>query len=151
MFSTNPQYLLTLTEADRFDPRYDDEKQRGKCSLVIGMMQEHRRSQRHLGSKTLQIGFVIYKTNDPSKRLPQQHFMYNYDSGTSGTYINYREVTARFELDPGHYVIIPTTFKPGFPASFMIRVFAEKDFDLRELSHVIKQESGKKKHEKEGK
>lgn len=73
----------------------------------------------------------LLQTNDPSQRLHKEHFMYNYDSGTSGTYINYREVTARFELEPGHYVIIPTTFKSDFPSKFMIRVFAEKDFELR--------------------
>lgn len=39
----------------------DDPGTEGKCSVVIAMMQEHRRSQRHLGVKTLQIGFTLYK------------------------------------------------------------------------------------------
>ena len=59
--------------------------------------------------------------------------MYNYDKGTSGPYINYREVFARFELSPGGYVIVPATFEPDSPSRFMIRVYAMKKFKLRKL------------------
>ena len=40
------------------DPELENEEY---CSVVISLMQEHRRSQRHLGVKTLQIGFLIYQ------------------------------------------------------------------------------------------
>ena len=46
---------------DDFDPIADDPDLEGKCSVVIALMQEHRRSQRHLGVKTLQIGYILYK------------------------------------------------------------------------------------------
>lgn len=47
--------------ADDYDSYVDDPDSEGKCSVVIALMQEHRRSQRYLGVKTLQIGFIIYK------------------------------------------------------------------------------------------
>ncbi len=47
-----------------------------------------------------------------------------------GIYINLREVSGRFELEPGHYVIIPSTFKPEEPGTFMLRVFAQKTFTI---------------------
>jgi calpain, invertebrate len=59
--------------------------------------------------------------------------MYHYDKGTSGPYINYREVFARFELSPGKYVIIPATFEPDRSSKFMIRVYAKKKFGLKHL------------------
>ena len=44
----------------------------------------------------LQIGFCIYRAGDnQGQRLGPQHFLYNYDCGTSGPYINYREVFGR--------------------------------------------------------
>ena len=46
----------------------------------------------------LQIGFCLYRGSDPAKRLEASHLMYNYDCGTSGPYINYREVFARCDL-----------------------------------------------------
>ena len=53
--------LVTLNHVDDYDPYIDDPDAEGRCSVVIALMQEHRRSQRHLGVKTLQIGFIIYK------------------------------------------------------------------------------------------
>ena len=59
----------------------------------------------------LQIGFCLYRASHqaPGQRLEASHFMYNYDCGTSGPYINYREVFARFELPARNYVIIPAS------------------------------------------
>ncbi|XP_013421779.1 calpain-A [Lingula anatina] len=132
-FATNPQYLLTLTEPDDFDSSIDDLDDEGKCSVVIALMQEHRRSQRHLGVKMLQIGFVIYKTEDPENRLPEKHFRYNYDTGKSGVYINYREVSGRFQLEPGHYIVIPSTFNKNDTGSFLMRFFAQKKFTVKKM------------------
>ena len=76
------------------------------------------------------IFFFIFQTDDPSKRLPAKHFKFNGDSGKSGIYINLREVSGRFELEPGHYVIIPSAFQPDKPGKFLLRVFAQKRFKL---------------------
>ncbi|XP_042886096.1 calpain-A-like isoform X2 [Penaeus japonicus] len=124
-FATNPQFLLTVEEPDDDD---DD-----GCNVLIGVMQEHRRSNRHMGVKMLQIAFFLYKTDDPNKRLPLSHFYYNYEDGTSGTYINFREVLSREDLVPGHYVIIPATFLPESPGYFMVRVYSPKPFQLKKL------------------
>lgn len=71
------------------------------------------------------------QTDDPKRRLTVQDFVTNEEEGNSGPYINYREVFARFELSPGHYVIIPATFEPHRQGSFMIRVYTDCPFDLR--------------------
>ena len=44
----------------------------------------------------------MYRANERHTRLTAEHFQYHYDEGTSGPYINYREVFARFELRAGH-------------------------------------------------
>ncbi|XP_076056282.1 calpain-B-like [Oratosquilla oratoria] len=125
-FATNPQILLSVqNESDDED---DD-----KCSVLVGLLQEHRRSQRALGVRLNQIGFVVYKTENPDEPLPEQHFMYNYDTGSSGTYINYREVLTRLELTSGHYVIIPATYEPDCPGRFMVRVYSPRQFELKSL------------------
>ena len=48
--------------------------------------------------RMLQIGFCVYRATASLGRLDAAHFTYNYDCGTSGPYINYREVFARFDL-----------------------------------------------------
>jgi len=39
----------------------------------------------------------------------------------------------RFELSVGSYIIIPATFEYGVSSNFMIRIYAEKQIDLKEL------------------
>ena len=48
--------------------------------------------------RMLQIGFCVYRATASLGRLDAAHFAYNYDCGTSGPYINYREVFARCDL-----------------------------------------------------
>ena len=81
----------------------------------------------------LQIGFCLYRGTDPAQRLEASHLMYNYDCGTSGPYINYREVFGRFELSAGSYVIVPATFQAGDASNFMIRVYCESSIHLTPL------------------
>ncbi|XP_045104978.1 calpain-9-like [Portunus trituberculatus] len=128
-FATNPQFLLKVDEAESDG----SEGLNGSCSVLVAVMQEHRRSRRDFGVKMLQIGFVVYKTRDPTKPLPADYFYHHYEESSSGVYINYREVLARLELTPGCYSIIPATFTPDTPGQFMVRVYSPRPFHLSPL------------------
>uniref|UniRef100_A0A669D7F5 Calpain-3 n=1 Tax=Oreochromis niloticus TaxID=8128 RepID=A0A669D7F5_ORENI len=121
-FWTNPQYRLQLYEEDD-DP--DDEQV--ACTVVVALMQKGRRMQRHQGAKFLTIGFSIYEVMcGQNQHLQKDFFLYTASKAKCKTYINLREVTERFCLPPGEYVIIPTTFKPHEEGEFILRVFSEK-------------------------
>ena len=45
--------------------------------------------------------------------------------GASGSYINSREVTKRFKVKPGYYLIIPSTYDENQDCEFMLRVFTQ--------------------------
>lgn len=47
-------------------------------------------------------------------------------AGSSGTYINLREVSRRFQLEPGNYLIIPSTSEMDVEAEFLLRIFTEQ-------------------------
>ena len=49
--------------------------------------------------------------------------------GTSGNYINVREVTKRFRVTPGDYVIIPSTYYEDKNCDFILRVFTEQPIE----------------------
>lgn len=59
-------------------------------------------------------------------QLGKDYFRYNPSKARSRTYINMREVSERFTLTPGNYLVVPTTFQPHHEADFLIRMFSEK-------------------------
>ncbi|XP_026743601.1 calpain-A-like isoform X2 [Trichoplusia ni] len=132
-FWHNPQYTVTLTDVDEGD----DEN---KCTIIVALMQKNRRSQRHQGLECLTIGFALYRLPDYGhvpKPLDINFFKYNASVGRSQAFINLREVSARFKLDPGSYVIVPSTFEPDEEGEFLVRVFSEKSNNMTENDEDI--------------
>jgi calpain len=44
---------------------------------------------------------------------------------SSGSYQQIREVSARFRLDPGSYIVIPSTWYADEESDFLLRIFTE--------------------------
>eukprot|EP00092_Neocalanus_flemingeri_P017950 GFUD01019424.1.p1 GENE.GFUD01019424.1~~GFUD01019424.1.p1 ORF type:complete len:557 (+),score=139.71 GFUD01019424.1:131-1801(+) len=121
-FVHNPQYIVTLE-----DPDDDDEDD--LCTLIVSLMQKGRRALKHEGAGMLSIGFVIYKlkqAEQASEHLGEEYFKYTLSTARSKSFINTREVTGRFKLQPGSYVIVPSTYEPGYEGQFLLRTFTEK-------------------------
>uniref|UniRef100_A0A8D3CE68 Calpain 9 n=1 Tax=Scophthalmus maximus TaxID=52904 RepID=A0A8D3CE68_SCOMX len=116
-FWTNPQFKLELEDADDEDD---------VCSVVIGLMQKNRRKLRKEGMDLETIGFAVYEAPDDEDQQGKDFFRYNPSKARSKTYINMREVSERFTLPPGKYLLVPTTFQPHHEADFLIRIFSEK-------------------------
>lgn len=124
-FHSNPQYRVKLE-----DPDDDDEVD--NCTIVIGLIQKGRRKQKRVGAQNLTIGFAIYRLEDDAEeyiendRLSKDFFLYHKSTARSENFVNAREVTGRFSLPPGEYVIMPSTFKNNEEGDFIMRMFSEK-------------------------
>uniref|UniRef100_A0A183VG02 Calpain_III domain-containing protein n=1 Tax=Toxocara canis TaxID=6265 RepID=A0A183VG02_TOXCA len=105
-----------LTDSDPYD---EDEL----CTVIIAVMQKYRRELKYAGIENLAIGFAVYDAGDVSGRLSRGYFQSHKSCARSAAFINLREVTARFRVPPGNYVIVPSTFEPNEEAEFMLRIY----------------------------
>ncbi|XP_052000992.1 calpain-3-like isoform X1 [Xyrauchen texanus] len=133
-FWTNPQYRLRLMEED--DDPEDDEV---TCTFVVALMQKNRRSK--LGVKLLTIGFSIYEVpkemHGNQQNMQKEFFISNSSKAHCRAFINLREVTQRFRMSPGEYVIVPSTYEPHREGEFLLRVFSEKKNTSEEIENRI--------------
>lgn len=86
-------------------------------------MQKYRRELKSHGVENLAIGFAIYEVKGVSGKLDTEFFANTKSCGRSPAFINLREVTGRFRVPPGEYVVVPTTYEPNQEADFMLRIF----------------------------
>ncbi|XP_059608761.1 calpain-B isoform X6 [Phlebotomus argentipes] len=132
-FWHNPQYVISLE-----DPDEDDDE--GKCTVIIALMQKNRRSRRNMGMDCLTIGFAVYHLSERdlmNKPQKMNFFKYNASVARSPAFINLREVSCRFKLPPGHYLIVPSTFDPNEEGEFLIRVFSEGRSHMEENDEEV--------------
>ncbi|XP_030668569.1 calpain-9 isoform X2 [Nomascus leucogenys] len=123
-FWTNPQIKLSLTEKDEGQE---------ECSFLVALMQKDRRKLKRFGATVLTIGYAIYECPDKDEHLNKDFFRYHASRARSKTFINLREVSDRFKLPPGEYILIPSTFEPHQEADFCLRIFSEKKAITRDM------------------
>lgn len=129
-FWTNPQFKLHLQEKD-------DNSDKNECTFIVALMQKNRRQLRKEGLDLETVGFAIYEADHKEEQLTKDFFRFNPSKARSKTYINMRELSERFKLPPGDYVIVPTTFKPHTEANFLLRIFSEKKAESVEMGSKI--------------
>ncbi|XP_069177251.1 calpain-B-like [Procambarus clarkii] len=125
LFSSNPQYLLHLREAD------DEAGAAGTCTVVLSLTQKNRRVK---NLPLLAITVCVYKVEEAEKvpsPLPASWFRINRPLLLT-KFFKTRTVTHRLELLPGRYILIPCTATADQEGEFLLRVFCEKAATMQE-------------------
>uniref|UniRef100_UPI00358E7DFA calpain-3-like n=1 Tax=Myxine glutinosa TaxID=7769 RepID=UPI00358E7DFA len=128
-FWTNPQFWLRLEEEDD-----DPENGESSCTFLVALMQKHMRRQKR---SLLTIGYTIYEVPRNMQQLSREFFLRQPLCVRNRSYINLREVSEHFQLPPGNYVIVPSTYEPHQEADFLMRVFCEKRNKSKEAEDKI--------------
>uniref|UniRef100_A0A4W3GSM2 Calpain-2 catalytic subunit n=1 Tax=Callorhinchus milii TaxID=7868 RepID=A0A4W3GSM2_CALMI len=120
-FWMNPQFKMVLEEID------DDGRGEDGCSVLVALIQKNRRNLRKMGEDMHTVGFAIYEYKGVTNvHLEKSYFITHGSKARSETFINLREVSARFCLPPGEYLVVPSTFEPNQNGDFALRVYTEK-------------------------
>ena len=127
LYWTNPQFLITVKDVDP-----DDNE--NMATMIIALMQKYTREKRTANrgqSAEDYIQFRLYRI------LNEKDVQYAKSTGkclsaaqlercgTSGPYINTREVTKRFRVQPGSFLIIPSCYDENVSGEFLVRVYTE--------------------------
>lgn len=81
------------------------------------------------------------KAPESEEQASKDFFRYHASKARSRTYINTREVSERFTLPPGDYLLVPTTFQPHHEADFLVRMFSEKKAGALSVSESVSEHS----------
>uniref|UniRef100_G3UET3 Calpain-1 catalytic subunit n=1 Tax=Loxodonta africana TaxID=9785 RepID=G3UET3_LOXAF len=139
-FWVNPQFKIRLEEVDDAEDDYGGRE--SGCSFVLALMQKHRRRERRFGRDMETIGFAVYEVppqlvGQSAVHLKRDFFLANASRARSEQFINLREVSSRFRLPPGEYVVVPSTFEPNKEGDFVLRFFSEKRAGTQELDDQV--------------
>uniref|UniRef100_A0A8D0B8P9 Peptidase C2 calpain domain-containing protein n=1 Tax=Salvator merianae TaxID=96440 RepID=A0A8D0B8P9_SALMN len=75
--------------------------------------------------------------NQTDVHLSRDFFLTNRPVARSDTYVNLREVSNRFKLPQGEYLIVPSTFEPFKNGEFCLRIFTEQEAKAQYVSSNI--------------
>lgn len=109
----NPQYLFYLPT---------------DSNVVISLMQLKHRFEKENKTKNYRIGIHVLKYDGPSPGDPQRAERIFYDHqkvvAVTPSWNESREVIIEQRLLSGAYMIVPSTYDPGFESPFLLRVYA---------------------------
>ncbi|XP_037365747.1 calpain-9-like [Talpa occidentalis] len=123
-FWTNPQIKFSLTEKDEGQE---------ECTFLVALMQKDRRKRKRFGAEELKIGYAIYQCPSKEEHLSKDFFRDHAPRAESKSFLKEREVSDRFKLPPGEYILIPSTSEPNQEADFCLRIFSEKKAITRDM------------------
>ncbi|KAK3913096.1 Calpain-A [Frankliniella fusca] len=128
-FAINPQYSLTIDQPEK----NEDNRDFGRCSLLLALMQEHRKSSTAVKPPLQPIACFIYKADVPEERLGAEYFLCVPEEVDTTPFRNKREVAHQAELEPGNYVVIPAAWSALHRGGFLLRIFTLRKINLTAL------------------
>ena len=116
----------------RFDIecQHDDTRE-----IIVQLSQRDARSLLMERKDHYVIGFCILKVEE--NRKYRMHSLNPQQVIAKSDYIKSKHIFLRTSLSNGRYVLIPTTFQPGQTTDYLLRLFCEKDTDLRYLTKDV--------------
>ncbi|XP_052796147.1 calpain-8-like [Mya arenaria] len=137
-FFANPQYIITIYPDTSVQRRFS-----GRLPLVVSLLQVYRRQQKLDGIGLFAIGFEIFQRYSNTSGRISKSFFDQTDPlmpENEETYAEYRETSGRFFLDPGEYILVPTTQLPNQERSYLLRLFSVGAMECRPYDNVYEQD-----------
>uniref|UniRef100_UPI0037E9123B calpain-1 catalytic subunit-like n=1 Tax=Semicossyphus pulcher TaxID=241346 RepID=UPI0037E9123B len=125
-FATNPQYRIQVTTIDKTEK---EDK-----NILLSLMQKPKQKTRKQ-IRSYPIGVTVFKVPEGVsinltlhlRRLGSSFFNTNRPMKDTQMYTYNRDLIEQHSLEPGEYVIIPSTMKPYQSAEFVLTVYSKSE------------------------
>lgn len=125
-FYKNPQFWLRVNEIDKAC-------EQGQNNVLVSLIQKpdkrHRRRAAHHG-----IGFYVFAVPPEMRsegRFGSSFFSKRTPVVTSGAFQDARQVMKFFRLEPGEYLVVPSTYYPKKSAEFILSIFCKNEIHIQ--------------------
>ncbi|KAI0207694.1 hypothetical protein LSAT2_007675, partial [Lamellibrachia satsuma] len=120
----NPRIVFVIPRPDAVDAITPPSVQ-GKSHVIISLLQDYRERARATNSILMVLGFCIYKSKNTEKD-EKRHLSKLTLVADVTSHEESRDLTARFDLDPGCYFLVPYTMEAGDEGRFLVSLLGEK-------------------------
>lgn len=135
-YCSNPQYCVTLGEEDM-------EPDSGTSCFLLSLLQKPQAQRRNINCR-LQIACHLFQVPPTVKVLNQKlactSFGERFLVSQGLVYRNTREVSYTYQLGPGTYLMVPSTFQPNQAGDFILRTYIQRSRQHSSTSSLRHQE-----------
>ncbi|ROL51916.1 Calpain-8 [Anabarilius grahami] len=121
-FCTNPQFWLKVNEMDKAC-------EQGQNNVLVSLIQKPDKRNRRLAAHH-GIGFCVYAMRSEGK-LGSSFFYSRKPVAASGDFQDARQVMSFFRLEPGEYLIVPSTYSPNKNAEFILSILCKNELHIQ--------------------
>ncbi|KAK7142015.1 hypothetical protein R3I94_011648 [Phoxinus phoxinus] len=125
-FFTNPQFWLKINEMDKACVQ-------GQSNVLVSLIQipdkRNRRRASHHG-----IGFCVFAVPPEMRsegKFGSSFFNSRKPVATSGSFQDARQVMRLFRLEPGDYLIVPSTYIPNENGEFILSIQCKNEINMQ--------------------
>ncbi|XP_077094289.1 calpain-1 catalytic subunit [Siphateles boraxobius] len=125
-FFTNPQFWLKINEMDRGC-------EQGQSNVLVSLIQKPDKRNRRLASHH-GIGFCVFAVPPEMRsegKFGSSFFYSRKPVATSGNFQDARQVMKLFRLEPGEYLIVPSTYIPNKNAEFILSILCKNEINIQ--------------------
>ncbi|XP_041808704.1 calpain-1 catalytic subunit-like [Chelmon rostratus] len=119
-FAINPQYRIRVTKIDK--------EEEGDKNVLLSLMQKPQQQNRK-HTRPYPIGLTLFQVpaGTPAGRLGASFFHGNRPLKQIQSYTDERDLIEHHSLQPGEYLIVPSTIKPYMSADFVLTVYTKAE------------------------
>ncbi|XP_028328241.1 calpain-10 isoform X2 [Gouania willdenowi] len=126
-YSSNPKFWLKVEERGEVLVSLLQYSTRRNTQKSTKVRPEHRKNTQHQHHQA--IALHMWKVE--KKRFSLSRMLKKPSCASTHCHAYQREVVLCRQLEPGYYLLIPSTFQPGAEAHFLIRVFSSSPTSFR--------------------